>query len=295
LLRAGNSFWIVLAGLWATCAYGSGAEVPVRVTTWNLQWFPNGSPREASAEEQSSRINEAANILRPLNPDIVLLQEVRDYDACVRLGEAIQPAAYQVAICSAFKEPFQSGFGRQQVAILAKYQAQAAWTEPWKSMDGVDPPRGFAFAWFKVGNANIGVYSLHLKSNLIIIGNKDVETAKNVRKREVAIQQLLTHVHDMVGTIIPSIKGVIIGGDFNTNHDQAMFFAERTLDLLADAEYRSGFEGISLSERITHPGSHGYPDATFDYLFGNNVKKAKPIITKTNLSDHMPVTCDIEL
>jgi hypothetical protein len=47
--------------------------------------------------------------------------------------------------------------GKQQVAILSKYQAQAAWAEPWKSMNGVDPPRGFAFAWFKIGNEEIGV------------------------------------------------------------------------------------------------------------------------------------------
>jgi hypothetical protein len=25
-------------------------------------------------------------------------------------------------------------------------------------MNGVDPPRSFAFAWFKIGNADIGVY-----------------------------------------------------------------------------------------------------------------------------------------
>jgi hypothetical protein len=62
------------------------------------------------------------------------LQEVRDYEACVRLGEAIAPGMYHVAICSAFKEPFQRGLGKQQVAILAKYQAKAAWAEPWKSI-----------------------------------------------------------------------------------------------------------------------------------------------------------------
>jgi hypothetical protein len=75
------------------------------------------------------------------------------------------------------------------VAILGKEPAQAAWTEPWKSMEGMDPPRGrgFAFAWFKIGNKKIGVYSLHLKSNLIMHGNEEVETAKNIRKREVAM------------------------------------------------------------------------------------------------------------
>jgi hypothetical protein len=124
---------------------------------------------------------------------------VRDYDACARLGEAIAPGIYNVAICSAFREPFHSGLGRQQVAILSKYQAQAAWSEPWKSTNGVGPPRGFAFAWFKIRNEDVGVYSLHLKSNLITHGDREAETAKNIRQREVAFAQLLTHVHDVIG------------------------------------------------------------------------------------------------
>ena len=94
--------------------------------------------------------------------------------------------------------------------------------------------------------------------------------------------------------MIPSIKGLIVGGDFNTNHDQAMFAAEKTLDTLKSAAYQSVFEGIPFEQRITHPGSHGFPDATFDYLFGKNVKLGKPIITLTNVSDHLPVTCDVE-
>ena len=227
---------------------------------------------------------------RPINPDIILLQEVRDYQACARLGEAIAPGMYHVAICSGFKEPFQSGLGKQQVAILSKYQAQAAWAEPWKSMNGVDPPRGFAFAWFKIGSDDIGVYSVHLKSNLITHEDREAETAKNIQKREVAIAQLLTHIHDVVSTTMPSIKGVVIGGDFNTNHDQEMFAAERTLDSLADAGYQNGFEGLPLPERVTHPGTHGFPDATFDFIFAKNLTASHPAIIRTNVSDHWPVT-----
>jgi hypothetical protein len=133
---------------------------------------------------QAQRIEAAANVLKRLNPDILLLQEMRDYDACARLGEAIRPGAYQVAICSAFKG------AKQQEAIVARIPAQAAWSESWKSMEGIDPPRGFAFAWFKIGNADVGVYSLHLKSNRIEHGNKEIERTKNIRKREVSIQQL---------------------------------------------------------------------------------------------------------
>src|SRR6266487_4863750 len=272
----------------------SGAQT-VRCITWNLEWFPNGSAHEASAEQQNQRIKEAADVLRPINPDIVLLQEVRDYDVCARLGEAIAPGIYRVAICSAFKEPFQRGLGKQQVAILSKYQAQAAWAEPWKSMNGVDPPRGFAFAWFKIGDEDIGVYSLHLKSNLITHGNREAETVKNIQKREVAITQLLTHIHDVLGTTIPTIKGVVIGGDFNTNHDQAMFSAERTLDSLAAAGYQNGFEEIALPQRVTHPGSHGFPDATFDFIFVKNLTALPPTVTQTDRSDHWPVTRNFRL
>jgi endonuclease/exonuclease/phosphatase family metal-dependent hydrolase len=236
----------LLASLAVASALSESRETAsFRITTWNLEWFPNGSAHDATPEVQAQWIAAAADVLRPINPDIILLQEARDYDACARLGEAIAPGIYHVAICSAFKEPFQSGLGKQQVAILSKYQAQAAWAEPWKSMNGVDPPRGFAFAWFKIGNEDIGVYSVHLKSNLITHGDRETETAKNIQKREVAIAQFLTHVHDVIGSnrkyngTMPSIKGIVIGGDFNTNHDQEMFAAERTLDSLADADTRA--------------------------------------------------------
>jgi endonuclease/exonuclease/phosphatase family metal-dependent hydrolase len=233
----------LLASFVVSAALGQSTEPPkIRVTTWNLEWFPNGSAHDAKPEVQAQRIAAAADVLRPIDADIILLQEVRDYEACARLGEAIARGTYHVAICSVFKEPVQRGLGKQQVAILSKYQAQAAWAEPWKSMNGVDPPRGFAFAWFKIGNDDLGVYSVHLKSNLITHGNREAETAKNIQKREVAITQLLTHVHDVIGSTMPSIKGIVIGGDFNTNHDQEMFEAERTLDSLADAGYQSGLK-----------------------------------------------------
>src|SRR5215510_604002 len=272
-----------------------GDAQTVRCTTWNLEWFPNGSSKEASAAQQDQRIKEAADVLRPINPDIILLQEVRDYDVSARLGEAIAPGVYHVAICSAFKEPFQRGLGKQQVAILSKYQAQAAWVEPWKSMNGVDPPRGFAFAWFKIGNENIGVYSVHLKSNLITRGDREAGTAKNIQKREVAVTQLVAHVHDVIETTMLAIKGIVIGGDFNTNHDQEMFVAEKTLDSLIGAGYQSGFEELPLERRVTHPANHGFPDATFDYVFTRDLQASPPTVTQTSASDHWPVTRNFRL
>jgi endonuclease/exonuclease/phosphatase (EEP) superfamily protein YafD len=94
---------------------------------------------------------------------------------------------------------------------------------------------------------------------------------------------------------MPTIKRIVIGGDFNTNHDQAMFAAERTLDSLAVAGYQSGFEGLPLPERVTHPGTHGFPDATFDYVFAKGLMASPPAVIQSDASDHLPVTRDFRL
>jgi endonuclease/exonuclease/phosphatase family metal-dependent hydrolase len=263
------------------------------VTTWNLDWFPDGSAKGAPLEKQERRIREAAEVLRGLDPDIILLQEIRDYDTCTKLAETIRPHTYQVAICSAFKEPFHSGLGRQQVAILAKRPAQAAWAEKWKSMEGIDPPRGFAFAWFRLDGADFGVYSVHLKSNLIIHGDKDVEATKNMKKREVAAHQLVNHMRSVIATAIPRIQSEVVAGDFNTNAEE--FPNDDTLKTLEHAGFQNCMQNVTALQKITHPGGHGYPDTTFDYVLGQHAQVSTPRITHTNVSDHYPVTCDINL
>ena len=105
----------------------------------------------------------------------------------------------------------------------------------------------------------------------------------------------MSHVHDVIETTKLVIKGIVIGGDFNMNHDQEMFAAERTLDSLIGAGYENGFEQLPLSQRITHPGTHGFPDATFDYVFTRDLKASPPIVTQTNASDHWPVTRNFRL
>jgi endonuclease/exonuclease/phosphatase family metal-dependent hydrolase len=291
LRRSVLIFVVVLLGFAASTV----AAAPIRVTTWNLEWFPNGSSKELPAAEQNRRIAAAADVLRPLNSDIILLQEVKDYEVCARLAETIAPHTYKVAICSAFREPFTPGLGKQQVAIMAKEPAQAAWSEAWKSMEGVDPPRGFAFAWFKIRGVDVGVYALHLKSNLIMKSDKAAEGRKNIRKREVAIDQLLNHIHDVIGPSMPSVKSIVVGGDFNTNLDQPDFAEEKTLPKLSAAGFHSAVEGTPLLQRITHPGSGPYPDATFDYLFAANLTPTHTQITASKASDHYPVTCDLSL
>jgi hypothetical protein len=103
-----------------------------------------------------------------------------------------------------------------------------------------------------------------------------------VRGKVAAITR--ARVRRPIKTMATTLKSVVIGGDFNTNHDQAMFAAERTLDSLADAGYQNGFEALSLSQRVTHPRSHGFPDATFDFIFAKNLTASQPTITQTSCS-----------
>jgi hypothetical protein len=79
-----------LALLGSFVVAGVAGESPepakVRVRTWNLEWFPNGSAHVATPEVQAQRIASAAAVLRP----IILTSFAKggaDYEACARLGD----------------------------------------------------------------------------------------------------------------------------------------------------------------------------------------------------------------
>lgn len=279
-----------------SCAIVSAVSAQhIRVTTWNLHWFPAGSPSSVSSEVEEQHIFAAAEQLKALDPDVILLQEMRDWKACDRLANALNPGDYHTLVCSAFRDAFGGAVGQQQVAIIAKRWAQAAWSESWAHKGKVDPPRGFAFATLRYGDRDVGFYSLHLKSNLTRRSG-DLEPQLNIAKRELAADQIIDHSRAIEQTILPSVKHIVIGGDFNTNRDQSLFISERTLTAMNTAGFVDAFSGFSLSNRITHPGSGRYPDATFDYLLFKNLKTTgTPAITASRVSDHRPVTCDFEL
>jgi endonuclease/exonuclease/phosphatase family metal-dependent hydrolase len=264
----------------------------ISITTWNLEWFPAGNSKGvATPEVESKRIEDAAAALRELDSDIIVLQEVRDYEACDALAKAISPA-YQVLVCTAFKSGFGGAKGLQQVAILSKYPAQSCWSEDWKTFGKVDPPRGFAFAHINIDGKNIAVYGVHLKSNLIMGGDKFKINQINILKRELASEQVIAHYKMLPKTLGHSFDAVIVAGDFNTNKDQLSFASEKTLQIFEENEFASGFESASPQQRITHPSKGVYPDATFDYIFvrGSKEKILKPSISKYQVSDHLPVT-----
>ena len=72
-----------------------------------------------------------------------------------------------------------------------------------------------------------------------------------------------------------------------------MFASEKTLSIIEESGFQNCMARLPLAERVTHPANHGYPDATFDYLFTIGAAVGRPTIVASDVSDHYPVTCDI--
>ena len=74
-----NRVLLALLAFFVVASALGQSPAKIRITTWNLEWFPNGSPHKAPPEKQAQRIEAAADVLRKLDPDILLLQEMRNY------------------------------------------------------------------------------------------------------------------------------------------------------------------------------------------------------------------------
>ena len=277
---------IILSLLAAATTVVAGESL--RVTTWNLEWFPSGHPTAAKPEVEAANIATAAKNISAINPDVLILQEIRDWETCERIAAAVTPKM-QVLVCSAFRDAFSGGIGRQQVAILAKQSAIGAWAESWKINGVIDPPRGFAVAVLEIGKQQIAIYSIHLKSNLVRDGSERTKQI-NILKRELSADQLVNHA-TLLKRDYPALERIVIGGDFNTNTDQELFISERTLGTFEQHGFANSWTGIPFNERITHPGKGPYPNATFDYIFAKSLRSVgPPRIASAPVSDHRAVT-----
>ena len=252
------------------------------VTFWNVQWFPGRRPNASRAEENRQIKSVHADIAQ-LNPDIIALEEVRDYD---HAALAVKPlAGFKVDVCSSFP-PREGQNEAQQVAITSRLQPVSAWSELWKPTGALVPPRGFSFATYQVAPRQLVlVYAVHLKSNL-------GEIHEDMRIREESMQQLVAHMKAMntafgkLGTL-----NWIVGGDFNTAPDEPRFASEKTLAKIRVDGFRWAWEGIAFNSRITVPGDLRYPAASFDHIFyrGAALVKAWVANTAPQSSDHRAV------
>lgn len=268
----------------------------VLVTTWNMKWFPSGIPDLRNDEDAERKaIAGAGRLLSDAVKDqtrrsgadiIVLAQEVRDTETMQHYAAAAGVKGLKVVSVSNFKDGDVPIW--QQVAILSTLPVLDAGYATWAKGIGVSIPRGFVYALLDGGDDGpIACFSLHLKSNLNLSGS-DVEAQKNIYKREAAAAQILAVVRKMRDAFPERELRVIVGGDFNTSDDSLEFVSEATLRSFYGAHFRSCFRDLKKSQKITHPGTNGFPDATFDYILYRGFDRivSRKIYPGAPLSDH---------
>ena len=265
----------------------SGAD-SITVAFWNIQWFPGRRPK-ATQREEVNQVEAVHREIVNLKADIIGMEEVRDFH---RAELAVKPlAGFKVDVCSNFP-PREGQVETQQAAIASRLQPISAWSEMWKPHGAMVPPRGFAFAAYRIApDQMLLVYALHLKSNR-------GETQENISMREESIHQLLAHMKAMadaykqLGTL-----SWIIGGDFNTAPDDKRFVTEKTMSELFSNGLNWSWKDVPANQRITVPQEERYPAACFDHILyrGITLRRAWMANTSPLSSDHHAVEAIFDL
>jgi endonuclease/exonuclease/phosphatase family metal-dependent hydrolase len=253
------------------------SAAPLTVVTWNTKWLPGGRPN-AGEKAKAAQMAKAQAIIKALDPDILLLQEVADWKAAEELCSVVP--GLKVQTVSAFTTR------PQNLVVASRLPVDSSWYSEWKPTLGPDlPPRGYAFAAIRLPDGRfLLTYSVHLKSNLGGI-------APNIRIREEAAKQLLAHEQAMTALYAQRGKtALLIGGDFNSDPDDARYTNDHTLALLRSAPLEWVFKDVPRAQRVTIPGARSFPDGCFDQIFFRGLKlQSVKVPDGSASSDHNPV------
>lgn len=271
----------------AQCAFADG---PLKVVSWNIEWFPAGNPG-SPAKDTGKRMQACQAELRKMNPDIFIGIEMRDWDAFYELCSAVP--GLTVHVVSTFRDPETGEIRPQQIGIASKLRCRAAWWEAWKANVPLTP-RGFAFAALSQNQDGklIMVYGNHFKSNR---GSENEQEAKVVADmRNDQSRQLLAHITDAERLFkSENIRGWIVAGDFNTNQDK-QFPQCHAISILEAGGLWDSWHDVPREKRLTWRGDPfgRYKPTTFDHIFlrGFGERQASIVEVPRELSDHYPIT-----
>jgi len=280
--RSQNTFRLWLLVAWLCCILPSllGADT-FRVLSWNIEWFPGRHPNSSEAVARQHMV-ETQQAFARIAPDLVLLQEIRDWQTANALVRVLPHL--QLHVVSAFEG------SEQNLVIASRFEVDSAWFEYWQPAYPDTPPRGFVFAALRLPDESfLLVYSVHFKSNW-------GEDTRNFQMREAASHQLLTHMQRMITLYSKRAPcAVLVGGDFNTSLDDPRFQPERTLRWFQAIGLQWGFHSIPFSQRITLPSQGRFPDSCFDHLFFSGLKlRSITVPSLPRISDHNPIFADFD-
>jgi hypothetical protein len=246
----------------------------LRVTTWNLGVGSN-------TNDAARLVEDAAAALKALDPDVILLQRVQDWRMCGQLADALKPLDYSVLICSAFQQDSPNLPDPPQVAILSKRKAYVTWSEAWRPLKPLTPLPGVAFAAIQAGNQQLGLFTALVSDE---------------KSRDELAQRLLDQLQSIGRWETNQVDTFVFAASFDplpTRSRKALTKASLALEQagLVDATEEIPPE-LKTTLRSTTSQSKGMADCLFAGLLGfpSNTR-----ITAAPVSDHYPMTCDVEL
>lgn len=276
---------LVLLGMSPVVAADAPDAREIKIVTWNIEWYP-GKRRFARRAEMDAHAELVKKELEKINPDIFLAQEMRDWQSFAELSDVVP--GLRPAVVSAFTGPEDGEYWRQQLGIASKLPVLAAWSEPWSEGE-IHPRRGFSAAAVQIpGTIDLLlVYCVHLKSNRAA---DEAEAELNFRTRDESIRQLLAHIHAMEENVFPErVIGVVVGGDFNTNHDGQ--FGDNVVKMMTEAGFYHTWGDTPREDRLTWRGSDRFEPTTFDHFFTKGLGEPRAVMLEVSddTSDHWPV------
>lgn len=145
----GRCLWLAFARVCLAFGCVTGATISqadsVRVTTWDLGGLDSSPMSTNTAATQA-----AVAGLQALNPDLVLLRNVANWEAANVVARALGSNAYAVVVCSAF--PADQGGEARQLAVISRRKAYFSWMEHWGTGCGI------VFAAIQTGSQRVGFF-----------------------------------------------------------------------------------------------------------------------------------------
>ncbi len=251
----------------------------LRVLSLNAEWFPGRVPEPTplAAEIHMCKVQ---HLLTDINPDILLLQEVRHKEAVDEL----------ISVLPDFKVHAISEFDAQQELVIAsRLEAVAAWTQQWEPHEKHFQPRGMAFSVLHLPlqseDETIAVYTVHFKSNYL--GEENIDEAEkqeqgliNAALREASARQLTEHAEwtrDQQWE--PPLTSILVGGDINTTYPRPLVRNEQTFAIMKNG-------------RLTPLGLPGIDH----FLAKGRLRKGEAsVLGSYRVSDHQPILFELEL
>jgi len=269
----GNS--AVFTGLAAlVLVAGQCAAETIRVTSWNLGL-------ESENETTTAAIEEAAGTLKALNPDVILLQRVKDWRMCELLATALKPLEYHVLICSAFHGLSPGAAGQPQVAIFSKTKAYFTWADAWGGRKQQGIVHGIGFAAIQAGTQRVGFFTT-------LFGSQQTG------------EQLARQVLDQIDSIrhweTNQVEAFVVAASSGLGVRNPSRVLRRASSGLEKNGLIDATDSLPPDFRATLRASNGPNRILGDCIFvGPADVPSNARVSVSQVSDHYPITSDIEL